>query len=325
MNYQDAIIYIGVDISKLELEIHCYQSKELKLPSLIANDKLAIRKFITKIKKFNTHVVFEATGGYEKLLLKLLHQAHIKVSRATASNIRNFARAQGILTKTDSIDARVITDYAMILKPRLTEPLDPLLEEIQSLVKYRRHLNDKLKQEKMQLEHFPTKSVEKLVKAQVKHLKSKIEKVTAMMIELKEQCKELSAQVDLLTNTIGIADNSALSLLAAMPELGTITNNQATALAGLAPFNRDSGKFRGRRMIYGGRLDVRQALYMSALVATRYNPILKEFYQRLLAKGKPKKLALTAVMRKLLCHLNSTMKRHLQSIENQANLTPQIN
>ncbi len=136
-----------------------------------------------------------------------------------------------------------------------------------------------------------------------------------MMIDLKAKSPELNEAVELLTSTKGVGDNSALSLLAAMPELGKITTNQASSLAGLAPFNRDSGKYRVRRMIFGGRKDVRQALYMAALSASRYNPILKEFYQRLLANGKPKKLALIAVMRKLLSYLNLLMKRHLQEIE----------
>ena len=308
-------IFIGIDISKKELEIHSYEDA-LKLPSATPNTKTGINKIIKKLaKNEHIHCIFEATGGYEKLLLSMLQSKGIKASRITPSLARNFAKAQGILSKTDSIDAKVLTDYGYKLNPRETAPVDPVIEEINALVKYRRHLNDELLRERQQLEHTPPKSIETMVKSRIKTLTQQIEKITKMMIELKAKSPELNDAVELLTTTKGVGDNSALSLLAAMPELGKLSNNQASSLAGLAPFNRDSGKYRGRRMIYGGRKDIRHALYMAALVASRYNPILKEFYQRLLAKGKPKKLALTAVMRKLLSYLNLLMKRHLQEIE----------
>ena len=164
----------------------------------------------------------------------------------------------------------------------------------------------------MHLEHLLPKSVERMVKARMKSLQKQADKVTDMMLALKVKSTVLDEAVKLLTETKGVGDNSALSLLVALPELGKILNKQAASLAGVAPFNRDSGKMRGQRTIFGGRKEIRKALYMAALVGSRYNPVLKEFYQRLLAKGKPKKLALIAVMRKLLCHLNSLMKRHLQ-------------
>ena len=308
-------VYIGIDISKRELEIHTYEAS-LKLPSAIPNTKSGITKIINKLSKNeHIHCVFEATGGYEKPLLAMLQAEGIKASRITPSLARNFAKAQGILSKTDSIDAKVLTDYGFKFTPRKTAPVDPIIEEIHALVKYRRHLNDELLRERQQLEHTPPKSIETMVKSRIKTLTNQIEKVTKTMITLKTKSPEIDEAVKILTSTKGVGDNSALSLLAAMPELGKLTNNQASSLAGLAPFNRDSGKYRGRRMIYGGRKDIRQALYMAALVASRYNPILKEFYQRLVANGKPKKLALIAVMRKLLSYLNLLMKRHLQKIE----------
>lgn len=308
-------IYIGIDISKRELEIHSYEVA-LKLPSATPNTKYSIAKIIKKLaKNEHIHCVFEATGGYEKLLLSMLQTEGIKASRITPSLARNFAKAQGILSKTDAIDAKVLTDFGFKFNPRETAPVDPVIEEIHALVKYRRHLNDELLRERQQLEHTPPKSVETMVKSRIKTLTNQVEKVTKMMIALKTKSPEIDEAVNILTSTKGVGDNSALSLLAAMPELGKLTNNQASSLAGLAPFNRDSGKYRGRRMIYGGRKDIRQALYMAALVASRFNPILKEFYQRLLANGKPKKLALIAVMRKLLSYLNLLMKRHLQNIE----------
>jgi transposase len=312
MNNQNTTTWIGVDISKKELEIHCYDSA-FKLPVTAANTKLGINKIISKLKNCdNPHLVFEATGGYEKRLLVLLQSEGVKASRISPSLARNFAKAKGLLAKTDSIDAQILTDYGIQFSPRETAPLDPIFEEIQALIKYRRHLNDELHRERMHLEHLLPKSVESMVKSRMKSLQKQMEKVISMMINLKEKSSSLDQAVELLTDTKGVGDNSALSLLVAMPELGKISNKEAASLAGLAPFNRDSGKMRGQRKIFGGRREIRQSLYMAALSGSRYNPVLKEFYQRLLEKGKPKKLALTAVMRKLLCHLNSLMKKHLQ-------------
>lgn len=307
--------WIGIDVSKKELEIHSYD-QTLKLPSACPNNKTAIEKIISKLKKLDhPNLVFEATGGYEKLLLVLLQNEGIKASRINPSLARNFAKAKGLLAKTDTIDAQVLTDFGIHFQPRETDPLDPVLEEISALVKYRRHLSDELHRERMHLEHLQPKSIEKLVAGRMKTLHNQIEKVTELMLALKDKSPQLDEVVKLIVATRGMGEKSALSLLAAMPELGKITNKQAASLAGLAPFNRDSGKMRGQRKIYGGRKEIRQALYMASLVGTRYNPILKEFYQRLLAKGKPKKLALIAVMRKLLSYLNSLMKSHLQQIE----------
>ena len=312
MNTEINIIYIGIDISKKELEVHTYETS-LELPKSIPNNASSIAKLIKKMhENSKIHCIFEATGGYEKLLLKMLQEASIKASRINPSLARNFAKAIGVLSKTDAIDAKILTDYGIKFTPRKTLPIDPIIEEVQSLLKYRRHLNDELHREKMQLENYQPKSVISMVKSRIKQLEKAIEKVTETMVNLQSKSPNLNESVELLTSTKGVGDNSALSLLAAMPELGKLSNNQATSLAGLAPFNRDSGNMRGRRMIYGGRKEIRNALYMSALVASRYNPILKDFYQRLLANGKPKKLALIAVMRKLLLHLNRLMKRHLQ-------------
>lgn len=313
MNTKNPTTYIGIDVSKKELEIHCYDSK-LKLPTAIANTKTGITKIISKLKKCDdAHVVFEATGGYEKLLLVLLQGEGFKASRITPSLARSFAKAKGLLAKTDSIDAQVLTDYGFHFNPRVTAPLDPIIEEIQALIKYRRKLNEELHRERMNLEHLIPKSLERIVKSRMKSIQKQAEKITAMMLALKEKSPALNEAVKILTETKGVGDNSALSLLVAMPELGKISNKQAASLAGIAPFNRDSGKMRGQRTIFGGRKEVRKALYMAALVGSRYNSILAEFYQRLLSKGKPKKLALIAVMRKLLSYLNSLMKRYLQT------------
>jgi len=171
MNHQNSprnsSIYIGIDISKRELEIHSYEAS-LKLPSATPNTKSSIAKLIKKFSKNEQiHCVFEATGGYEKLLLSMLHSEGVKASRITPSNARSFAKAQGILSKTDAIDAKILTDFGFKFNPRETAPVDPVIEEIHELVKYRRHLNDELLRERQQLEHTPPKSIQTMVKARI--------------------------------------------------------------------------------------------------------------------------------------------------------------
>ncbi len=313
--------WIGIDVSKAEHEIHSYL-KSANLPASIPNERKEIKKFITKLKKVpNPHVVLEATGGYEKLLLKLLQEAGMAVSRVNPSLPRSFAHAKGLLAKTDSIDAQVLTDYGQRFTPPATPEIDPIVEEVHALVKYRRHLGEELHRERQQLENQPPKSIVTIVKRRMKSIQNEMEKIDLQLIALKNRSKLLSEPCELLTKTIGVGDRSALSLLVALPELGTLGRREVASLGGVAPINRDSGKMRGKRMIYGGRKDVRQAIYMASLVATRYNPILKEFYDKLVAKGKPKKVALTAVMRKLLIHLNALMKRYLAT-QNPTQITP---
>ena len=226
MNTQNNIIWIGVDVSKKEFEIHTYDLA-LKLNSSIPNSKSSINKLISKFKnRPDVQVVFEATGGYEKLLLTLLQSEGIAASRTYA------------------------------------------------------------------------KSLSTLLKARIQYLEKHIKKTTQKVIALKDKSPELHQAVELLTTTKGGGDNSALSLIVAMPELGILTNKQASSLAGLAPFNRESGSMRGQREIYGGRKEMRQAIYMASLTGTRYNDVLKKFYQGLLARGESKKLALTKGRRK---------------------------
>lgn len=159
----------------------------------------------------------------------MLQSADIKASRINPTLARNFAKAKGLLAKTDSINARILTDYGIQFSPRETAPLDPILEEIQSLVKYRRHLNDELHRERMHLEHMLPKSIESMVNSRIKSLQKQIEKVTAMMIHLKVKSVSLDQAVELLTTTKGVGDNSALSLLVAMPELGRISTKEAAS------------------------------------------------------------------------------------------------
>jgi len=312
MNKSD-IIYIGVDVSKATLEVYCNNQQALNIPSSVDNHKSAITKLIKKLDKLNVHVVFEATGGYEKCLLLLLQEAQIKASCVNPALVRNYARACGVLAKTDAIDARIIAEYGCKFNPDITQPVEPYLAELHDIVSYRKKLTQELTRERKQLEHPRSKAVTKMVKLRIKALVKQIAQLEAELVAIKQEHAAVREPVELLSQTQGVGELTAFSLLAAMPELGTINRYQAAALAGLAPFNRDSGRMMAKRSIYGGRSEIRAALYMAALSASKYNPVLREFYQRLVAKGKPKKVALTAVMRKLLCHLNHTMYQYLET------------
>lgn len=306
------ITWVGVDVSKDTLQIHSY-SIASDFPQSISNNKSSISKLIRKLKTFpQAHVVFEATGGYEKLLLHQLQIAGISGSRVMPSLVRDYAKAKGVLAKTDRIDAQMLTDFGAHFQPEPTPKLDPVTEEIQALLKYRHHLLEQIHRERQQLEHQPPKSVIAFVKRRIKAIENEMKKIDLLVSQMVAKTERLREPCKVLSNTRGVGEKSAISLLVFMPELGKISRKEAASLGGLAPFNRDSGRVRGQRRIYGGRQEVRRAIYMAALVATRYNPILKEFYQRLVTNGKPKKLALTAVMRKLLVHLNSLMHKYLQ-------------
>ena len=309
--------WVGIDISKETLQIHSYHTSP-KLPDIIPNTRKEIAKLITKLKKIDQpQVIFEATGGYEKLLLSMLQDAEIHASRMTASLVRDYAKSKGITAKTDRIDAQALTDFGTHFTPSATLKPDPIVEEAHALVKYRRHLGYELHRERQQLEHYPLKTIKTIVERRIKTIEKEIKKIDVLLKKITEKSELLSIPCKLLTGTVGVGETSALALLVSMPEIGTLSRNQAAALAGVAPMNRDSGKMRGHRTIHGGRKDIRQAIYMAALSAARYNTILKAYYQNLLAKGKPKKVALTAVMRKLLIHLNALMKQHLATLKPQ--------
>ena len=309
--------WIGVDISKKELEIHSYIDNP-KLPKSIPNNKHSISKFITLLHAIDSpHLVFESTGGYEITLLKLLQNHRIHASRINPNLSKHFAKAHGILAKTDAIDAQILTNYGIHLTPGNTPIIDPEIEEIQEYIKYRKHLLLQLHDEKMLLEHPKGKTLKTLIQRRIKRIENEILKINVMIEEQVDKSQSIKSAVTLLSQTEGVGRLSAISLICYLPELGKINNAQVASLAGLAPFNKDSGAMRGRRCISGGRHAVRQSIYMAALSASRYNPILKKFYQRLLDNGKPKKVALTAVMRKLICYLNGLMKNHLQETNAQ--------
>jgi transposase len=298
--------YAGVDISKEALDL----SLAGQSPCRYANDAAGIAKLVKALKKLPepAWVICEPSGGYERDLLEALWAAGIMVSLVNAARIRAFARAQGLLAKTDEIDASVLREFGELLRPQALEAPSPQRQRLAALVQRREQLVNLLSMEEQRLVQSRDATVRKLGERLIKELQKQVEQIEEMIETQIDDDATLKAQSERLQQVKSIGQVTASTLLAEMPELGKLSRNEAGALAGVAPYNRDSGVLRGRRTIRGGRVQVRRVLYMAALVATRFNPILKAFYQRLLADGKPKKVALTAVMRKLVVLLNHLLK-----------------
>jgi transposase len=300
-------VYLGADISKPTIDLAC---PHYAVPASIANTPAGFKALLKIVARSPSpiHVVCEATGPYHKAFVAALHDAGIAVSVVNPRRSRDFARSCGLLAKTDKIDARMLADYGRRMQPAPTAPPEARMTLLDDLVTRRAQLVEDRAREKTRLQQTTNAEALASLKLHLRHLDGQIEKLLARIAEVVQSAPALRAKVARLVEVQGVGTLTASALLAALPELGTLSKNQVTALAGLAPFNRDSGALRGARSIRGGRFDVRIALYMAALSATRCNPILKAVYQRLRANGKAHKLALTAVMRKLLIHLNSLLK-----------------
>jgi transposase len=300
-------VHLGADVSKLTIDLGCPQ---LAVATSIPNDPAGYRTLIKILAKSPApvHVVCEATGPYHQGFVAALHQAGLLVSVVNPRLPRDFARARGQLAKTDAIDALLLADYGRTMRPAPTPKPEASSVLLDDLVTRRAQLVEDRARAKVRLEQTSCAQVLASLKLHLRHLDGQIEKLLARIAEVVESAPALRAKVARLVQVRGVGALTASALLAALPELGSLSKNEVAALAGLAPFNRDSGAFRGTRSIRGGRAEVRTALYMAALSATRCNPILKAVYQRLRTAGKPHKVALVAVMRKLLVYLNSLLK-----------------
>jgi len=302
---KQSVVYIGIDVAKAHLDVAWAQTVR-RLP----NQRSGHAALIRWIKQSTTPVqlICEASGGYEQALLESLEKSAVKVTLVQAVRVRQYARASGILAKTDKIDAKVLAAFGSAIKP---QPMSPRSVEQKRLRQYeaqRRHLSRILVAEENRLAQLSCAQLRTLSRSLMSKIKNQIETLDRRIGELIAQDQTLWEKAQKLTAISGVGARTAALLLAQMPELGQLNRRQAAALAGLAPFNHDSGSIRGKRAIFGGRRALRSGLYMAALSAARFNPILSRFYQRLRAKGKPHKLALTAVMRKLLLALNHSLK-----------------
>ena len=299
------VVYIGVDVAKAYLDVAWAERSRR-----FANGKSGWSALIRWIKQsaLPVHLICEASGGYEQGLLDAAQQNGIKISLVQANRVRQFARAAGILAKTDKVDARVLCAFGSTMQPEPRAPLSAQQKQLRELETQRRHLSRILVAEQNRLAQLNDKELQRLTRSLLATLKRQMAAIDARIAGLIAQDQSLKEKAQKLTAIAGVGPRTAVLLLAQIPELGTLNRAQAAALAGLAPFNRDSGTFRGKRTIFGGRRALRCGLYMAALVAARHNLILRNFYQRLRKNGKPHKVALTAVMRKLLLALNHTLK-----------------
>jgi transposase len=302
---KSVVTYVGIDVAKARLDVATSQ-----LNAVFTRDPLGLDRLARWLRELGpaVHVVLEASGGYEREVVACLRAHDFAVSVVNAGWVRNFARSQGRLAKTDRIDARLLVDFAAANAPRLTAPLSPAQQKLTDLVRARQQLVAVRTLLQNQLEHTREPLARRSQQELVELTDTRIRRLEKAITALIAATPQLQAKVQKLTAVRGIGATTAALLLAELPELGSLNKAEAAALAGLAPHNHDSGTFRGQRHIAGGRPAVRTGLWMPTLVATQHNPILKAFYQRLRAKGKPAKVALTATARKLLIHLNSLLK-----------------
>ena len=305
-----ATVYIGIDVSKDHLDLDLPDGK----PARIRNTKPEITKLAARVKALGRPALLccESTGGYERLLLDTLTAAGIGIARANPGHVRHYAKSGGHLAKTDALDARLLTRFAQERKPAPYRPPAAGTQRLQRLLDRRAQLTGLRTQEKNRLHQTRDAETANSIKAVLKAIATQLDAIEEKLRALFKAPPAadtdaatpptLHARYTRLLAIPGIGPVSARALLGYLPELGTdLTDRQLTSLAGLAPWANDSGKARGARAIRGGRAHARTALYMPAFVAAQHNPILAGFYERLRARGKPHNLALTAVMRKLLC------------------------
>ena len=301
--------FVGIDVAKHSLEV--YLASEDR-SFTVKNDTAGFRQLLDELPAAgHPLVVIEATGGYQSRVVGALVTAGHRVAVVNPRQVRDFARGLGILAKTDRLDARVIARFGEQTRPRTVELGSEKQAQLAELVTRRRQLIELRTAERNRLETATTKMVVKNIRHLVEQLDKQIRQLEEAIGQLVESEPELASKAALLQSVPGVGPVTVTSLLVDLPELGRLDRQQVAALVGVAPFNRDSGKFHGRRAIWGGRAAVRSVLYMAALTARRSNPLIRAFAQRLEARGKPIKVVLTACMRKLLVILNSIVKNNL--------------
>jgi transposase len=300
-----APVYVGMDVAKASLQVHL-QGRQIQFK----NDPAGHAQLCQQLGGIATaHVVCEATGGYEDAVARAFAAAQIPVSVVNPAHVRFSAQAQGKRAKTDPLDAALLTDYGQRFQPKATPPVTAVQRQLEELTLWLTQTIQAQATAKTQAEHQTNPFVCQQHQQRLAHFKLQIQQVEAQIQALLQQDQVLARRVACLDQITGVGPRTAWLVLAHLPELGCLNRQQVAALAGLAPWPADSGEVKGARHIRGGRSEVRRALYMPALSASRCCPVLKPFYQGLVARHKPAKVALTAVMRKLLVHMNHELKK----------------
>ncbi len=311
---------IGIDVSKHHLDL---AGQPQGLPHQLPNDAAGIAALVAQLLPLGPRlIVVEATGGSAAACALALQDAGLPVLVVTPRQARDFAKSQGILAKTDRVDARVLAQFAATTTLTARPLPTGVLRELSALVTRRRQVQDQLSAERHR-RPFAAGLVAESLAAAIAEYTRQLKQLTAAIGRLIRDTPALRVQAERLQSVPGVGPVVAATLLGVLPELGQLSRRQLAALAGVAPLARDSGRQHGRRHVWGGRASVRGALYMAALVATKHTPVIRAFYQRLLAAGKPKKLALVACMRKLLVILNA-LARH-ETVWNAHHPLPQGN
>lgn len=295
--------YIGIDIAKTSLQV-CFSQTTGSYPY----NESGLKKLIEDIKGYeDPFVICEATGGYERMLMDKLHRSTIAVALVTPSRVRAFAKSDGLKAKTDPIDAALLLRFGQEKKLRATPAPSADQVEIEALMDRRSQLTETLAREKNRLQNSPAcicKSIEKMIRLIEKEIKAIEGKIKALI----EKDQKKVEQSSLMQSVVGVGETTAWTILAYLPEITILNRNQIVALAGIAPFNKDTGTFKGKRKIEGGRAKIRKCLYMAAQSAAIHNPHIKTYVDQLRARGMPYKCAITAAMRKILIHLQSILK-----------------
>lgn len=298
-------LFVGIDVAKDTLDVAVRPTADTWQ---VANDDAGITALVTQLcAAAPTLVVLEATGGYECPLMAALAAAGLPVVRANPRQVRAFAHALGIVAKTDRIDARVLAHFAEAIRPTPRPLQDAETQELRALLLRRRQLIEMLTAERNRLGTAPQR-IHAAIQQHITWLEQQLATLEEELTRTTQASTVWQVKEEVLRSIPGVGPVLSRTMLGQVPELGTLGHKQVAALVGVAPFHCDSGTLRGRRMIWGGRADVRAVLYMGALVATKHNPVIKAFYTRLLAAGKVKKVALTACMHKLLTIMNAMVR-----------------
>ncbi len=300
-------LFVGIDVSKDCLDVAVRPTGEAWQ---VSHDSRGINDLVERLGELAPQlVVLEATGGMEMALAGELAASKLAIAVVNPRHVRDFARAAGKLAKTDALDAQVLAHFAEAMRPASRPLPDDASQELRALMARRRQLVEMITAEKNRLRTAAPR-IHPKVQEHIRWLEESLKDLDRDMEDFMRSSPMWRDKDQLLRSTPGVGPVLSMTLLSDLPELGALNRGEIAALVGVAPFNRDSGALRGKRTVWGGRRQVRAALYMAALVATRYNPVLRDFYQRLCEAGKPKKVALTACMRKLLTILNVMVKHN---------------
>ena len=298
--------YVGVDVSKDQLDVKALPCNEAQQ---FSNDDAGIKKLLDWVKKIDPNlIIFESTGGLEMLAVSSLLENALPVVVVNPRQIRDFAKATGRLAKTDAIDADTIACFARDIRPQIRPIKDEYTKLLSALNARRRQLVDMLVAEKNRL-YTAAKANKKSIQAHIRWLERSLVDINKDIDKTIKKSPRWREDDKILQSFKGVGPVVSATLLCDLPELGTLNRKKIASLVGVAPMNCDSGRFRGKRRIIGGRANVRRKLYMAAVASLRHNPMMKNFYDRLIDAGKPPKLALTACMRKILTILNAMMRK----------------